>query len=67
MFQWVIKTIVGKLAFDGVTRTTHTISFRVSSLDHKATDNSVKNQAVIKTSFYKGNKVVNRIGSDLRI
>ncbi|MMZ61282.1 hypothetical protein D1872_234250 [compost metagenome] len=67
MLQSVIKAIGFELAFDTVARTTCTHSLRVSTLNHEAWDDPVKDQPVIEALLGKANKVIHRIWRYLRI
>ena len=53
MLQVVFETVLGELTLDAVSRATHTGSVRASALDHKAVDDTVEDQAVIKAFFSK--------------
>lgn len=67
MLQIVGEAVFGKFSFDAIARTTRTVSVRIAALDHKAFDNAVKDQAVIKFFFDKADKVAYRVGRGFRI
>ena len=48
-----------EFALDRVARTTHTCSFRVTTLNHKTCDYSVKYKSVIESLLNKINKIMN--------
>ena len=63
MGKIIFKAILGKLTFDGISRTSHAGTLRTAALDHKATDDSVKDQAVIEAVFDKADKIVYSVRS----
>ena len=58
---------MAELTFDAVARAAHAGAFRITTLDHKATDDTVEDNAVIITFFNERDKVVYSIRRDLRI
>ena len=48
MFQVIGYAVLSEFTFDAIAGSAHTGTFRVAALNHKAADNAVKNQAVIK-------------------
>jgi len=53
----VILIVVRELIFDRVSRATHTGTGRVSTLDHKPADNTVKDHAIIVAFFHERLKI----------
>src|SRR3989344_2096801 len=51
-----------KFIFKFVTRPTSSVTFRIATLDHKVSDNSVENKPFVETFFGKKNKITNRLG-----
>ena len=60
MRQLVLHTVLRKLALDGVLRAAGAVAQRVAALHHKAGNNAVKGQSVIKAVVCKVHKVLNR-------
>ena len=48
MSKVILESILGKLTFDRISRSSHSVSVRASSLDHKSPDHAVEDQTVIK-------------------
>ena len=67
MLQVVFETVLRELTLDAVSRATHTGSVRASALDHKAVDDTMEDQTIIKSFFYKTDKIVYGIRCDFRI
>ena len=67
MLQVVFETVLGELTLDAVSRATHTGSVRASALNHKAVDDTVEDQAVIKAFFYKADEVIYCVRGNFRI
>ncbi len=65
--QVVLKTILGKFAFDAVAGTPHAVTVRASALNHKAVYHAVENQAVIVALADQADKVIDRIRRDFGI
>ena len=61
--EMVGKAITAELPFDTVARAPCSATLGTSALNHKAGNNPVKDQAIIKPLFYQGDKIVDRIGS----
>ena len=53
MGQIVLEAVVGKLALDAVARAAHAVAVGAASLDHKALDDPVEDQAVIKALVHQ--------------
>lgn len=62
--QSIWESILRKFAFDRIAGTAHASALRTAALDHKASDNSMKVEAVIETGFYKTDKIVDSIWGD---
>jgi len=58
---------LGKFSLDAVAGIAHPGSVRASALDHKAFDNPVEDQAVIKFFVDQTDEIVYGIGSDFRV
>ncbi len=67
VLQIVFKTVLGELSSNRIPGTARTVSFRVSALNHKALDNSVKTKSVVKAFLNERNKIVHGVRSDVRI
>ena len=53
MFQIICKTILAKLSLDVVSRSPCASPVRAASLNHKSTDNTVKDKTVIVSLAYE--------------
>ena len=53
MGQIVLEAVVGKLALDAVARAAHAVAVGAAALDHKALDDPVEDQAVIKALVHQ--------------
>ena len=51
--QIILETVVGELALDTVSRTTHSVAVRASALDHESLDHAVEDQSIIESLIYK--------------
>ena len=67
MLQVILEAVGRKLAPDAVAGAAHAGAVGVAALDHKAGDDPVEDQAVIKALAYKGDEIVDGVGSDLRV
>ena len=67
VLQVIFEAVAGKLALDGVARTAGADAVRVAALDHKAGDDAVEDDAVIKALLDEGDEVVDGVRRDLRI
>ena len=67
MLKRVVKSILAELTLNGISRASHSVSVRAAALDHKAVNDSVENQSVIKTFFYQTYKIIYCVRSNLRI
>ena len=64
--QVVLDPVEEELTLDAVAGATHAGAVRTASLDHKAGDDTVEDQPVVKAVVCKIDKVVNALGCDLR-
>ena len=60
MFDRVFYSIGGELAFNRLIRAAHSGTFRVAALNHKAGDDAVKCQAIVKSFLNKFGKICHR-------
>ena len=67
VFQIIGEMILGEFALNAVSRAAHAVAVGASALDHKAVDNAVEDQTVIKSFIDQADKVVYSVGSDFRI
>ena len=67
MLQIISHTIHGEFTLNAVAWTAHTCTLRITALNHKTGNNSVKNQAIIKAFLNEGNKVIHCIRSNFRV
>ena len=67
MLQIVLEAVRGELALDAVAGTAHAGALRVAALDHKAGDDAVEDQSVVKSLADEGNKVVDGVRRDFGI
>ena len=67
VLEVIFKAIGGKFTLYAVARTADAYALGVASLDHKAGNDAVENNTVIKAFFNKGNKIVNGIGCNFGI
>ena len=65
--QGIVKAVCLELAADAVARAAGADALGVAALDHKAGDDAVENKPVIEAALYKGDEVVDGVGSDLGI
>ena len=65
VLEIVRKTILAELTLDGIPWTAHTISIRASALNHKALDDTVKDQTIIKALLDQADKVVDCVRRNL--
>ena len=65
--QIILETVLIKFSFDGISRAAHAGSVRAAALNHKAIDDTVKDEAIIEAFFYKTDEIVYCIGGDFRI
>ena len=65
--QVVLKAVLCELAPDGVARSAHAGPVRTATLDHKAGDHPVEDQAVIIAPLDQADKVIHRVGRRLGI
>ena len=67
MLQIIGKAVLCKFALDAVAGAAHAVTVGASALNHKASDNPVKDQSVIKTFTDQADKVVYGNRSDFGI
>ena len=67
MLQRVLHAVLSKFSLDAVAGAAHAGAFRTAALNHKALDNPMENQAVIKFLMDKTDKIVDGNGCCLRI
>ena len=60
MRQLVLHAVLRELALDGVLRAAGAVAQRAAALDHKAGDDAVERQSVVKTVVCQVHKVLNR-------
>ena len=65
--QGIVKAVCLELAADAVAGAAGADALGVAALDHKAGDDAVENKPVIEAALYKGDEVVDGVGSDLGI
>ena len=63
----VLDAVAGELTLDGVARAAHTGALGAAALDHKARDDPVEDQPVVKAALDQRDKIVYRVGGDLGI
>ena len=53
MCQIILKTVMGELTLDAVSRTAHSVAVRASALDHEAFNYAVEDQSIVESLIYK--------------
>ena len=67
VLQVIFHTVLVKLPFDMITGASHAGTVGAAALDHKAADDSMKDQAVIKMLVDQADKVIYRDGGNVGI
>ena len=67
VLQIIIETVLAEFSLYAVARAAHAGTLRISALDHKAGNDSVENEPVIKVMVYKADEVVDGVRSLVRI
>ena len=67
VLEVIFHAVLGKFALDAVARTAHAGAVGAAALNHKALDNAVKGQSVIKFLIDKADKIVYGDRGDFRI
>jgi len=65
--QAVLEAVGGKLALDAVAGAADADALGIAALDHKALNNAVENQSVIKALIDQGDEIVDGVGGDIGI
>ena len=67
VFQVIGETVLCEFSPDGVSRTTHSGSFRASALDHKSRNDTVEDLSIVEMFVCQTDKVVDGVRGNLRI
>ena len=67
VFEVVFEAVGGEFTLDVVAGTAHAGAVRAAALDHKAVDNAVKGQPVIKAAARKAKEISHGVGRDLGV
>ena len=67
MLEIVFEAVAGKLALDAVAGAAGACALGVAALNHKAGDDTVEDDTVVKALVYKGDKVVDCVGGDFGV
>lgn len=67
MLKVIGDAVLAEFSLDGIAWASHAVSVGAAALDHKAIDDSVENQTVVKTFLYQADKIIYCVWCDFWI
>ena len=61
VFQGVFESVFVEFSPYGIPRTSRSVTFRISALNHESLDYAVEAKPVVKSFVYERNKVIDRV------